>query len=638
MPATPTEPVRDNGREDLGIAQPPDELMQQVRADVEQAGGELPVEPDRAGAIGATMFDLPGSEDHSVTVLLPQDAAQRAPSQTLVRIKSRGDGRTYLGMVTAGPFAEPDTLRADSHLLVTVTARGGIYLPPYHGRLQVSILGEELADGTLAPPRLRPLPNSPVLALTDDETARVLRTAGDLRLGLVVGYKNVVVNVPSDQKGVLPRHLAILGTTGGGKSTTVAGLVQQAQRAGMAVVLLDVEGEYTHLHEPADNSTMRTALAERGLEPAGIPADRMALYHLVGRETTNPRHPHRSEFSLQFARLSPYALIEMLGLSDAQVDRFLYAYEVTKAVMRELGICPERGKAKEEVDRQEKLLLRIDEFERGWPRMTLSLLLDVVGKCLACVNKTEFEPWNAELKSQAGRASLEKHVKAKDMPGNASSWGKLKSLLWRLNRLKVFDRHLVKKGTAPPLDYRRLIEPGRVAVVDLSDAGMTELANLAIADLIRGVQEAQEAAYRAFEKRKAAGENPPAPPRVLLVIEEAHEFLSAERIDKLNTLFQQVARVAKRGRKRWLSLAFVTQLPTHLPRQVLSLCNNFILHKLTDAHVVSTLRHAVSGIDESLWARLPGLAPGQAIVSFGHMARPLLVAIDPAACKLRMVD
>src|SRR5690242_14130718 len=157
-------PAADDGKDDLGIARPPEDLLRQVQADVARAGGELPPDPDRTGAIGATMFDLPGSEDNRVTVLLPEDSAQQAPSQALVRIKSL-DGRTYLGIVAAGPFAEPDTLRADSHLLVAVTARGGIYLPPYHGRIQVSILGEELADGTLLPPRLRPLPNSPVLVL-----------------------------------------------------------------------------------------------------------------------------------------------------------------------------------------------------------------------------------------------------------------------------------------------------------------------------------------------------------------------------------------------------------------------------------------------------------------------------------------
>jgi uncharacterized protein len=56
---------------------------------------------------------------------------------------------------------------------------------------------------------LRPLPNSPVVALTDEESAKVLKAAGDIRLGMVVGYKNVVVGIPSDQKSVLPRHTAV---------------------------------------------------------------------------------------------------------------------------------------------------------------------------------------------------------------------------------------------------------------------------------------------------------------------------------------------------------------------------------------------------------------------------------------------
>jgi hypothetical protein len=70
---------------------------------------------------------------------------------------------------------------------------------------------------------------------------------------------------------------------------------------------------------------------------------------------------------------------------------------------------------------------------------------------------------------------------------------------------------------------------------------------------------------------------PPAepPPRVLIVIEEAHEFLSAERADKMPILFQQVARIAKRGRKRWLGLVFVTQLPQHLHPQLFGLVNSY---------------------------------------------------------------
>jgi uncharacterized protein len=79
-------------------------------------------------------------------------------------------------------------------------------------------------------------------------------------------------------------------------------------------------------------------------------------------------------------------------------------------------------------------------------------------------------------------------------------------------------------------------------------------------------------------------------------------------------------------------------LPQHLPRQVFGLVNSYILHKITDPTVVSTLRRTVSGIDESLWNKVSGLAPGQAIVSFPHMARPLVVSVDPSPAELRLVD
>ena len=582
--------------------------------------------------IGRTMFDTPGSEDLTVTVLLSQERVQLAPSQSLVRIVSRPDGRKYLGVVDAGPFAEPDSLRADSPILLAVATREASYLPRYHGRVQIKLLGEELSDGSLSPPRLRPLPHSPVYLLEEAETAKVLKAEGDLRLGLASGHENVVVGVDSTLKSVLPRHTAILGTTGGGKSTTVAGLIQQAARAGMAVVLLDVEGEYTFLHEPTDNKRMREMLAERSLPSGGLPEAAMRLYHLVGRETTNPAHPGLSPFSLQFARLSPYTVMAMLECSDAQTDRYLFAYEVAKAVMREMGVFPVKGVSKEEEARQEKFLRGLDEFERGYPKLTLSLLLDVVGACRAAVAKASgFNFYNDVFKSEEGRKVLAKHLgEKKEMPGHVQSWGKLNSLLWRLHRLRVFDR---TEGGARVLRYNEMLEPGRVSVIDLSDAGLTELSNIAVADVLRGIQDEQDRLYREYEKGKRG-----MPPRVLIILEEAHEFLSAERIARTPHLFEQVARLARRGRKRWLGLTFVTQLPQHLPRQVLALCNNFILHKLTDPQVISALKHTVSGVDDSLWARLPGLAPGQAIVSFGHMARPILTAIDPSPCRLRMVD
>src|SRR5260370_19502798 len=149
MPLEPTLPPETDPA--VMFAAPPADLADQLREDIDNWDQETPLDPALAGAVGATMFDLPASEDHSVTVLLPQDKVQQAPSQALGRIRRRPgrDGRKYLRMLTAGPFAEPDTLRADSHLLVTVTAQAGVFLPPYTARVHLAFLGQHSDPVTL---------------------------------------------------------------------------------------------------------------------------------------------------------------------------------------------------------------------------------------------------------------------------------------------------------------------------------------------------------------------------------------------------------------------------------------------------------------------------------------------------------
>jgi DNA helicase HerA-like ATPase len=149
---------------------------------------------------------------------------------------------------------------------------------------------------------------------------------------------------------------------------------------------------------------------------------------------------------------------------------------------------------------------------------------------------------------------------------------------------------------------------------------------------LREIQLVQEEAYESALKKGKS------PTPVSIIIEEAHEFLSREKIERMSNLFEQVARIARRGRKRWLGLIFVTQLPQHLPDEVLGLINSFILHKINDANVVNRLKRSIGGVDNSLWNKLPNLAPGQAIISTPSIARSLLAAIDPTPCKLLMVD
>ncbi|MCW3052307.1 MAG: hypothetical protein JWN14_1477 [Chthonomonadales bacterium] len=596
----------------------PMEAVVRLQEDMQAAGGPYVPPMGYENSIGCTMFDTPTSDDTTIPVLLPKENIDQLPSQSAVRIKS-SDGHTYLGIVVRGPFALPDGLRADAPPVVATAIRGGFFLPDYHGLVIVEIAGEE-KNGQLQPHRFRPRPNSPVFVLKEEEVRDFLKTGGDVRLGRAFGHENLEIAFPSRDKQVLPRHTGILGTTGGGKSTTVANLVAQLQAAGVATILLDTEGEYTEMNEPSDDPKMVEILQEMSREPQGVP--NTDLYFLVGRKCANPLHPRRKPFSPTFSGISPYAALEIFDLNEAQEERFQKALTITTRALDELGIWNEADHryVKEEMD----------DFEEGYPKMRLSHLYDVT-RSMADVLQNKARSPHPPLKSPEFRNqsdTLDRLIveSTKDDSKRWDSWRKLQGKLGRIERLNLFDN-----PQAPPLDFKKLLSPGRVSIIDLSDSDSTLVNNLIISDLLRGVQKAQEEAY---EYATQLGREPTP---VVVIIEEAHEFLSAQRIGKMPTLHQQVERIAKRGRKRWLGLVFVTQLPQHLPDAILGLVNNFILHKIGDSNVVTRLKRSVGGVDEALWARLPRLAPGQAVVSLASLSRPMLTAMDPAPCRLRMV-
>ena len=612
---------------------PPDGFFEKLEEDMQKAGEPWQLGPEYKDAIGRTMFDLPNSEDNTVTVLLPRDDISQAPSQSLVRIKSKPDNRVYLGIVVKGPFAEPDGLRGDAPIMITTAVRGGIFIPQFHGRVQVELLGEELEGGVLIPPRLRPLPNSPVYVLSMEETEDTLHLEGDITLGMPVGYEKITAAIPSDKKSVLPRHLGILGTTGSGKSTTVSGLINSFQQANMATIVIDTEGEYTQIYEQTHDPVMLTALAKRKRQPVGI--EGVHVYHLVGHETTCPDSERVTPFSLEFAQLSPYLVTEILELNDAQQQRYLKAFDITKRLLYGLKIFPSN-------DDEKQLLLELDETEQGYPRMTVQHMYDIVRACTELVASEQLEEGltgtrgdeqfrfnSPDFRREADKVTKQLKIerKKKDFPTHVASWRVVQGQLGKLLRMKVFDN-----ADATSLTYADLTIPGRVSIIDLSDTDSPQINNLIIAELLRGLHEAQDRNY------KMATEQGEEQRRTMVIIEEAHEFLSDTRIKQMPILFQQVARIARRGRKRWLGLTFVTQLPQHLPDEVLGLINNYILHKISDANVIGRLKRSLGVIDVSLWNRLPNLAPGQALVSMSSFTRPLLVNIDPTPCKLRMIE
>jgi hypothetical protein len=601
-----------------------DKVLEQ---EIEKAGGALDP-PANDGRVGVTMFDVSGSEDNLISVVVPKERLRYLPAQALVRIgaPNEGDGRVYQGIVVKGPFFVPDGIRGDSAVIVTTAANGMMFMPKYHGRVMVELLGE-IKDGVMETPRFRPLPNSPVYPLSSEESRETLNLTGEIVLGRAIGHENMEVTIPAQKKSVLPRHIGILGTTGGGKSTTVSGLVNQFQKNGIATILIDTEGEYTYIDHPSENPTMLKILERRGISPEGVKDTR--ILKLIGDETTNPGHAHVENFTLSFEYLSPYSVMEILGFNEAQQQRFLKAYDIARTALKVLSVFP----VNEEDHRK---LYDLDEFERGYYKLDLKLLYDVVAACQKKAAKEELtdgenltfpSQWIKNRKKEEQKKFLSLFKDADFKSDNVASWRAIQGHFGLWIRLKIFDN-----PDAKPFNFEELTKPGRVTILDLSDTKSTKIRNLVIAELLKGLMDIQDK----HNSKKSSIETDVR--KAMVIIEEAHEFLSNQQIDKMRNLYEQVASIARRGRKRWLGLTFVTQLPQHLPDDILALLNNFILHKISDANVISRLKRTVGGVDESLWDKAKNLSAGQAIVKFNHMSRGMLTAIDPTPCKLLMED
>lgn len=576
---------------------------------------------------GRTLFDTPHSEDGTLLTVFPQERFGCWRSQALAHIESTEDNRTYLAQVVRGPYAAPIGLPSAAPALVITQVENALFTPPYHGWVELSILGE-VRDGQVIVPLYRPRPNSRVRLLTPEQTRAALNCDGDLRLGLAVGHPDLPVGLRSTEKHHIPRHTLAVGTTGSGKSTFLAGWVEKLAAAGFCVLILDVEGEYTAINEPASSPKILPALQARGLEPAGLAHS----YLLVptNAAVSNPAHPAIRRFCIDFANISPFVAVELLQGNEAQSDRFHAAYDAAGELVTRLGLVPN-------ADRHREALRLWDDAETGYPDLRLAHVLDMAeaAAAVACGDDAVPERYLHDDGFKAHPEPLmEKAREVKKRFGHAGSWRKTVSLIAALYRSGLFDRSGVSASRdgqkITSLDYRKMLGPGRVLLFDLAGLDAPSHRNLAISDVLRGVMEAQDALYEA-----AAAEDKP---KTVIVIEEAHEFVSANRVKQMPTLFEQIQRIARRGRKRWLGLVFATQFPQHLPGELFSLCNNRVLLRLGDEPTIARLKHSVGGVPESLWSRLKNLPTGQAIVSAQGIDPALIVALDPARCKLRMVD
>jgi hypothetical protein len=117
---------------------------------------------------------------------------------------------------------------------------------------------------------------------------------------------------------------------------------------------------------------------------------------------------------------------------------------------------------------------------------------------------------------------------------------------------------------------------------------------------------------------------------LLVVLEEAHAYL-----DPKQTASVAVRKIAKEGRKYGIGMMLVSQRPAEIDQTILSQCGTIFALRLSNAVDRSHVKGAASDNLEGLFAMLPVLRTGEAVIVGEAVNLPVRTLIDRPSARRR---
>lgn len=468
--------------------------------------------------------------------------------------------------------------------------------------MTVQLVGESIGSTFERGISQYPSINDEVHLVTEGDLRRIYASSGpkQIPIGRLASAESMTVCVDLDK--LVTRHCAVLGSTGSGKSTTVASLLRSISRGEISpgkarfprarILLLDIHGEYVR-----------------------------ALRDVSEVFRINP-NPGESQLRIPFWALDPTDLSQFLfgGLEEKQAT-----YIHDKIV--ELKAASHANKSCEGV--QTSSLTISTPIPYSLNRLWLEL---VEPELMTLEGQNRDEP----AKQADGDAltltppKFKPHGLGTKGPFlNQAARGIRRPLDQLRSRLldRQYDFLLHPGDWEPNLDGRTqndldellkawLGHEQAITILDLSGVPSGVLVRL-VASILKIVY---EALFWSREKSEGGIERP-----LLIVMEEAHRYLS-DAVDSSARLIVQ--RIVKEGRKYGIGAMVVSQRPSEVDETILSQCGTFFALRLSNptdrSRVQGTLPDSLTGLMDML----PVLRTGEAIVTGEAAQLPLRCRIN----------
>ncbi|OBP13922.1 ATPase [Rheinheimera sp. SA_1] len=440
-----------------------------------------------------------------------------------------------------------------------------------------------------------------------------------VKLGHITNAESIPALI--DINKLITRHSAVLGTTGSGKSTTVASIIDaisdKKRYPSSRILMLDLHGEYGRSFKDKSN------LFKINSDPtARIPE--LELYI-----------PY---WALNFEEL----MYVCFGESLPDKEKNMLMERIHKLKVINLKSHPKTGCNVDSLSVDSPVPFDIHKlwydlyietygtyYKRDGEKPLESLAFDVDdnGEQLVGNYRNGIAPIFKNVKNEKDDPEKINHVSSA-LGGSGINIGRYLVTLGARLRLPrynfVFDPTPFRPDEhgAISADVDKLIEDWigckqPITILDLSGVP-SDIIKTVVGAVLRIIYEAL------FWSRNLSqgGRHRP----ILLVMEEAHIYLNN---DKENMASMVVERIAKEGRKYGIGAMIVSQRPSEINSTILSQCGTFFALRLTNTqdrgHISSVLSDNLNGLTNML----PILKTGEAIIIGEAVKLPMRTSISP---------
>lgn len=448
---------------------------------------------------------------------------------------------------------------------------------------------------------------------------RAIYGAGDPDDFVAVGHLASAESIPSlvNINKLLTRHSAVVGTTGSGKSTTVAGLLNSLSDAtrypSARIVVFDIHGEYAKAL--ADRATVFrvSADASKNEKTLHVPFWALSFEELIALALGKMSDSQTAAIADAIVQLKKESLASQPrdGIDDSRVtvdtpipfSLHKMWFELHKREHHTL--IPRPGGAADEVDPAYVLGPSGQPVQLGDPASVTPPLYRTVKTTGPAPERVQLGRDPLGIRQQlAGLASRLRDPRLEflfnpgdwlpDLKGNTA------------NDLDILLEEWIG-GTQP------------ITILDLSGIPSSILNEL-IGALLRILY---DAIFWARNLPEGGRERP-----LLVVLEEAHAYLAKENSGSAATA---VRRIAKEGRKYGVGMMIVSQRPSEIDSTILSQCGTIFAMRLANDTDRGHITSAASDNLKGLFEMLPVLRTGEAIVVGEAVSLPVRTLISPPA-------